>query len=186
MKIRITQSELNECVTNAVKRIMSEGKSNRKNGFEKASKSANRDIEREYRGDGFKSYDKVHKNPKDYSRKGKDKFVWNGDLDEAKIDFTHPDDPYSDDGYDTTSIPDIEDISGFTEIEGEDEKKEPTITIKTDIDEKAEQELIDSILEEYPDAEYDVVEDCPSFNIPKRIKKSFVKFLLDSDVNLVK
>ena len=61
MKVKVTQKELNECITNAVKRVLSESKFDKKRGFEKASKSANRDIERDVFGDGFKSYDKAHK-----------------------------------------------------------------------------------------------------------------------------
>ena len=184
MKLKVTQSELNECISNAFKRVLSEGKTNKKNGFEKGFKSANRDIERDIYGDGFKSYDKPHKTKKDYSRKGKNKFSYDENLDEGVIDFTHPDDEYYDDGYDTEYIPDINDIEGFQEMDGDDEKKEPMLTIKTDI-EKVEGDLIGNILEEYPDAEYDVVDGYVSFNIPKRIKKVFKKYLEDNDVTII-
>ena len=187
MKLKVTRSELNECINNAFKRLMNEGKDKRHNAFEKATKSANREREREIYGDGFKSYDRPHKSPKDYSRKGKGKFVYNGVVDESYIDLSAPgDDNYYDDGYDTDSIPDIKDIVGSEEeYHGEPEKEEPKMAIKTDID-KVEQDLIGEIQEEFPDAEYDIVDDCVAFNIPKRIKKSFVRYLLDNDVNLIK
>lgn len=202
MKLKVTQSELNECFHNAIKRVLSEGKDNRKFGFEKASKSANRDIEREFRGNGFKSYDKVHKSPKDYSRKGKDKFMWNGELDEAINTTDVDDDTFDDDSNDS-----IEGLEGFIDLTSpdddyidneeqddvvyggesyeEDKKEEPMVTIKTDID-KVEQDLINDILEEFPESENDVVEGCIAFNVPTRLKKPFVEYLLNNDVNLIK
>lgn len=93
MKVKISRKELNECIVNAVSRVLSEGKTTKKDGFAKSLKKGNRDVEREYRGDGFKSYDRVHKSQKYYSRKGKNGF--NADaLDEAVIDLIGPEDPY--------------------------------------------------------------------------------------------
>ena len=85
MKIKISNSELKECITNVMNRIISEGKSDRCKGYEKASKKGNRDAEKEIYGDGFKSYDKVHKSQKDYSRKGKGKWKYDDTLNEESF-----------------------------------------------------------------------------------------------------
>ena len=73
MKIKMSRRELNECLTNVFNRIINEGKDRRSNDFEKVTKKSNREIEKDNFGDGFKSYDKIHKSSKDYSRKGKNK-----------------------------------------------------------------------------------------------------------------
>lgn len=63
MKIKVTERELKECLSNVMNRILEEGKT-KKNGIEKAFKKGNRDAEREIYGDGFKSTDRPHKNMK--------------------------------------------------------------------------------------------------------------------------
>lgn len=71
--MKITRQELNECLISAVKRVINESKS-KKVDTSKPFKKANREIEREFKGDGFKSYDRPHKDKKnDYVRKPKHK-----------------------------------------------------------------------------------------------------------------
>ena len=187
MKLKITQKELNECITNAVKRVLSESKFDKKRGFEKASKSANRDLERDVFGDGFKSYDKAHKTPKDYSRKGKNKFsIRNYDeLDESKLDFTSPfDDNYYDDGYEIDA-PDINSVVGGREYSEASEKNDPKVEVRTDINEM-EKELINNILNEFEDVDYDIIDGVVTFIMPKSIRKAVVHYLKDNDVEIIK
>lgn len=183
MKVKVTKKELKECLTNAVTRALNEAKSfKNKNGFEKATKSANREIERDTFGDGFKSYDKVHKSAKDYSRKGKNKFNKHNyeELDEAIIDFNSPDDEnYYDDGYEIEA-PEVTDIIG-----GEEYDDDPQITIKTDLD-KNEHELIQMILGNFDYADRDIVDGSISFTIPKSKRSKFIGFLRDNDINIIK
>ena len=183
MKVKISRKELNECIVNAVSRVLSEGKT-KKDGFAKSMKKGSRDAEREYRGDGFKSYDKVHKTQKDYSRKGKNKFNMDA-LDEAAIDFTVPGDEEFDDGYDMSEIPDINDVVGNSEVYSGEENNVPTITIKTDID-QVERDLINDILNEFEDAEFDVVDDMVAFNIPSNSKRKYISYLKENDVQIMK
>lgn len=190
MKLKVTQSELNECFNNAIKRIVSEGKDKRhtfgKEAFEKATKRANRDVEREYKGDGFKSYSKVHKSPKDYSRKGKDKFVYSGELDEDRLDISSPYDyDFYDDGYDTSEIPYISDYTRGVEFGIDTEKKnEPKVVIKTDID-KVEETLITDILDVFDKAKDDIIDGYVSFVVPESIVKSFTDYLEGNDVTII-
>ena len=187
MKVKVTPQELNECFTNAIKRVINEKKNDYKFGFEKATKSANRDLERDTYGDGFKSYDKVHKTKKDYSRKGKDKFVWNGEIDEERLDLTSPND-YNiyDDGYDTSEIEDIEDVVGGTTYDAYSEgdlEKIPTYTFITNI-ETVEQDLISDILNEFEDADTDVINGDVAFTIAKRRASSLASYLRECDVEI--
>ena len=187
MKLKVTQQELNESIANAIKRVITEKKSDYKFGFEKATKRANREIERDIKGDGFHSYGKVHKSPKDYSRKGKDKFVWNGEIDEERLDLTSPDD-YNiyDDGYDTSEIEDIEDVVGGTIYDAYsagDLEKVPTYTFITNI-ETSEQDLISNILNEFEDADSDVISGDVAFTIEKRRASSLASYLRDCDVEI--
>ena len=72
MKIKVSKSELNECLSRAITRILSEGKDKKIDmGYLKSNRKGNRDAEREMKGDGFKQNTKVHKSQKEYSRKGK-------------------------------------------------------------------------------------------------------------------
>lgn len=89
MKIRLTENELKTIASNVIKKaiidVLNEGKTikkNTKDGYLKASRSANRNIDREFKGDGFKQNTKVHKSPKDYSRKGRNKDSWKNEIDE--------------------------------------------------------------------------------------------------------
>ena len=184
MKVKISRKELNECIVNAVSRVLSEGKT-KKDGFAKSMKKGNRDVEREYRGDGFKSYDIVHKTQKDYSRKGKNKFNMDA-LDEAAIDFTVPGDEEFDDGYDMSEIPDIDDVLVGPEVYDYEEKNIPMITIKTDIDQKTERDLINDILYEFEGAKFDVVDNKVAFDIPSILKKEFISYLRSIDVKIRK
>lgn len=185
MKVKVSRAELKECMMKGIKRAINESKRmNYNDGAIKASKKANRDIERETFGDGFKSYNKVHKSEKQYNRKGKNKFDKNNiPLDEGIFDFNSPeDDNYYDDGYEIEA-PDINDIVGKEDFKGEEEVT--LITIKTDID-KNESELISSILDRFEDAEQDVVNGNISFVIPKQERGKFIGFLRDNDVNILK
>lgn len=190
MKLKVTQSELNECFNNAIKRIVSEGKDKRhtfgKEAFEKATKRANRDVEREYKGDGFKSYNKVHKSPKDYSRKGKDKFVYSGELDEDRLDISSPfDDGYYDDGYDTSEIPNVSDYTRGVEFGSDlENKNEAKVIVRTDID-KVEETLIADILDTFDQAEDDIIDGYVSFIIPQSIVKPFKKYLKANQVEII-
>ena len=190
MKLKVTQSELNECFNNAIKRIVSEGKDKRhtfgKEAFEKATKRANRDVEREYKGDGFKSYNKVHKSPKDYSRKGKDKFVYSGELDEDRLDISSPfDDAYYDDGYDTSEVPNVSDYTRGVEFGSDlENKNEAKVIVRTDID-KVEETLIADILDTFDQAEDDIIDGYVSFIIPQSIVKPFKKYLKANQVEII-
>lgn len=186
MKLRVSKKELNECISNAISRVLNESKT-KKDGFIKATKKANRDIERDTMGDGFKSYNKVHKSQKEYSRKGKNN-SWRNfeELDEAAIDFTVPGDEEFDDGYDMSEIPDLNDVvdyeQGYSEINSDNI---PSVTLRTDINE-VEKDLINDILSEFEDADYDVVEGAVSFTIPKTLKGKFIGFLKDNDVEILR
>lgn len=187
MKVKVTQKELKECITNAVKKVLSESKFDKKRGFEKASKSANRDIERDVFGDGFKSYDKAHKTPKDYSRKGKNKFSMRNydELDESKLDLSSPfDDNYYDDGYEVDA-PDINSVVGGREYSEASEKIDPKVEVGTDISEM-EKELINNILNEFEDVDYDIIDGVVTFIMPKSIRKTVVHYLKDNDVEIIK
>lgn len=85
MKINISESELRPIVEKVVAKVIMESideKKISKDGYLKASRSASRDLEKEFKGDGFKQTDKVHKSPKDYSRKGRGKDDWKKEIDE--------------------------------------------------------------------------------------------------------
>lgn len=91
MKIKVNESELREIAYEMIKKalneIVLEGKTkkiNSDNGYLKANRQANREIEKELKGDGFKSTDKVHKSPKDYSRKGRNKDSWKKEIEMPK------------------------------------------------------------------------------------------------------
>lgn len=189
MKVKITQKELNECITNAVKRVLSESKFDKRHGFEKATKSANRDIERDVFGDGFKSYDKPHKTKKDYSRKGKNKFngrFYDENIDESRLDISSPfDDNYYDDGYDTSEIPNINDYTRGVEFGIDSENKnEPKVVIKTDID-KVEETLITDILDVFDKAKDDIIDGYVSFVVPESIEEPFIEYLKGNDVTII-
>jgi hypothetical protein len=188
MKLKVTQSELNECFHNAIKRVLSEGKDKRKFGFKK----------NEENGPSHKSLKSNNRKPK----YGTQEYFDDLDLYEA-IETTDADD----DTFDDDSNDSIEGLEGFIDLTSpddnyvddeeqddvvyggrsyeEDKKEEPMVTIKTDID-KVEQDLINDILEEFPESENDVVEGCIAFNVPTRLKKPFVEYLLNNDVNLIK
>lgn len=177
MKIKVTNKELKECITNVMERIISEGKSKtRSNGIDKATKKGNRDVEKEIYGDGFKSYDKVHKSQKDYSRKGKGKWKYDEELNEGKLNLNSPDD---------------------MDIEGEDvlaskrhyvdtyaDDTTPAVEVKTDIDE-VETELIDTILSKYDMIDTDRVDGYFTFIVPVKMEKEFIDFLRSEDVNII-
>ncbi len=186
MKLKVTQQELNESIANAIKRVITEKKSDYKFGFEKATKRANREIERDIKGDGFHSYGKVHKSPKDYSRKGKDKFVYSGEIDEDRLDISSPfDDAYYDDGYDTSEIPNVNDYTSGVEFGADSESKnEPKVVVKTDID-KVEETLIADILDAFEQAEDDIVDGYVSFVVPQSIVKPFKKYLKTNQVEII-
>ena len=172
MKLRVSKKELNECISNAISRVLNESKT-KKDGFVKATKKANREIERDTMGDGFKSYNKVHKSQKEYSRKGKNNSWRNFE-------------ELFDDGYDMSEIPDLNDVvdyeQGYSEINSD---STPSVTIRTDINE-VEKDLINDILSEFEDADYDVVEGAVSFTIPKTLKGKFIGFLKDNDVEILR
>ena len=188
MKLKVTQKELNECITNAVRRVLSESKFDKRHGFEKATKSANRDIERDFFGDGFKSYDKPHKTKKDYSRKGKNKFngrFYDENIDESRLDISSPfDDSYYDDGYEVEA-PDINSIVGGHEYDESGQTDEPTVEIRTVINE-TEKELINQILNEFEDIDYDIIDGVITLLVPKSMKKSVIVYLKDNDVEIIK
>ena len=85
MKIIANESELRQITENAVKKALTEiikskkGKDNF-NGYIKANRKASREIEKDYKSDGFKSTNKVHKSIKDYSRKGRNKNSWKNEI----------------------------------------------------------------------------------------------------------
>lgn len=187
MKIKVNKSELNECIVNAINRVLNESKTRKtEDGYLKASRKGNRDAEREMMGDGFKSYNKVHKSQKEYSRKGKNNSWRNYDeLDEAVIDFTVPGDEDFDDGYDMSEIPDISNMTNGKEFQGIEKPAETIVTVITDIN-KSENDLIGDILDTFEDAEYDVVDGMVAFNLPKSIRGKFVGYLKDNDVEVMK
>lgn len=188
MKLKVTQKELNECITNAVRRVLSESKFDKRHGFEKATKSANRDIERDVFGDGFKSYDKPHKTKKDYSRKGKNKFngrFYDENIDESRVDLSSPfDDNYYDDGYEVDA-PDINSIVGGHEYDESGQTDEPTVEIRTDIND-SERELLKQILNEFEDIDFDIIDGVITLLVPKSMKKSVIIYLKDNDVEIIK
>lgn len=176
MKIKVTNRELKECITNVMERIISEGKSKKHDGFDKATKKGNREGEREIYGDGFKSYDKVHKSSKDYSRKGKGKWKYDGELNEDKLNLNSPED---------------------MDIEGEDvlakkrhyvdtysDDTTPGIEVKTDINE-VETELINNILSRFDLVDTDTVDGYFTFIVPVKMEKEFIDFLRSEDVNII-
>ena len=187
MKVKVNRNELNECIVNAISRVLSESKTRKtEDGYLKASRKGSRDAERDMMGDGFKSYNKVHKSQKEYSRKGKNNSWKNYDeLDEAVVDFTVPGDEEFDDGYDMSEIPDISSMTGGKEFQGSDVPAETIVTVITDINEN-ERDLINDILDNYEDAEYDVVDGMVAFNLPKSIRSKFVAYLRDNDVEIMK
>lgn len=193
MKVKVSKKELCEAFCNAATRLLTESKTNKDFGFEKATKRANRDIERDSKGNGFKSYDKVHHSQKDYSRKGKNRFSidnYEDDLDysddmgimgESAIDLSTPDDDnYYDDGYDTSEIPDINDIDGNVEYTDSFDE-EPMVTFLTDIDPQ-ERDLINNILSDNDSVEPDVVSGEVAFNVPKSMAKNFKSYLKSLEV----
>lgn len=93
MKIRINENELKNITYKVVKRALNEMlierktiKKNAKDGYLKASRSGNREADKEINGDGFKQITKVHRSPKDYSRKGRNKDSWKKAIDENDED----------------------------------------------------------------------------------------------------
>ena len=198
MKVKVTQQDLNECIANAIRRVINESKGDYKLGFEKATKRANRDIEREVKGDGFHSYNKIHE-PKKYK---KPKYKnWEEELDEA-ITMTDADDTVYDDETNDT----IDGLEGFVDLTApgddyietdeeddiapvstpyEEDEKVPTVTIKTDIDQRAEQELINLIKNKFETANFDINDGYVAFDVPETIKDEFVGFLEANDVNIM-
>lgn len=84
-----------------------------------------------------------------------------------------------------SEIPDINDVIGNSEVYSGEENNVPTITIKTDID-QVERDLINDILNEFEDAEFDVVDDMVAFNIPSNSKRKFISYLKVNDVQIMK
>ena len=89
MKIKINENELKNISYLAIKKAifdtLNESKTVKKNvkdGYLKAVRAGNREANRELNGDGFKQITKVHKSPKDYSRKGRNKNSWKKEIDE--------------------------------------------------------------------------------------------------------
>lgn len=93
MKTNIKESELRPIVEKAVKRaLLDEAKSFKdkkpwEKDYVKANRKGSRDADLE-NDNGFKANTKVHKSPKDYSRKGKNNKPWEEELDEAVNIFT--------------------------------------------------------------------------------------------------
>lgn len=89
MKINISENELKKITSEMIEKVLleviKEGKTKKfnKDGYLKASRSGSRDAEKEIKGDGFKSNNKVHKSPKDYNRKGKNQNSWKTEIDES-------------------------------------------------------------------------------------------------------
>lgn len=178
MKIKVTNRELKECIANVMERIISEGKSKTRDGFDKASKKGNRDDEREVYGDGFKSYDKVHKSHKDYTRKNKwGKKGYEEELNEDRLNFTHPED--------MDIVPDSKPFIKYNyEYDPSEEHSIDAVEIKTDIDE-VETDLIDTILSNFDLVEKDIVDGYITFVVPDRMKEEFIDFLRSEDVNII-
>lgn len=178
MKIKVTNRELKECIANVMERIISEGKSKTRDGFDKASKKGNRDGEREVYGDGFKSYDKVHKSQKDYTRKNKwGKKGYEEELNEDRLNFTHPED--------MDIVPDSKPFIKYNyEYDPSEEHSIDAVEIKTDIDE-VETDLIDTILSNFDLVEKDIVDGYITFVVPDRMKEEFIDFLRSEDVNII-
>ena len=177
MKIKVTNRELKECITNVMERIISEGKSKTRDGFNKATKKGNRDGEREIYGDGFKSYDKVHKSQKDYSRKGKGKWKYDEELNEDRLNFTHPED--------MDIVSDSKPFIKYNhEYDPSEERSIDAVEIKTDIDE-VETDLIDTILSNFDLVEKDIVDGYITFVVPDKMKEEFIDFLRSEDVNII-
>lgn len=93
MKIRINENELKNITYKVVKTALNEMlierktiKKNAKDGYLKASRAGNREADKEINGDGFKQITKVHRSPKDYSRKGRNKDSWKKAIDENDED----------------------------------------------------------------------------------------------------
>lgn len=168
MKLKVTQSELNECFNNAIKRIISEGKDKR-HAFEKDA------FEKETNG-------KLHK-LKPYSRKN---YKYEEQLDEDRLDISSPfDDGYYDDGYDTSEIPNVSDYTRGIEFGDDNESKnDPKVVVKTDID-KVEETLIADILDTFDQAEDDIVDGYVSFIVPQSIVKPFKKYLRTNQVEII-
>ena len=176
MKIKVTNRELKECFTNVMERIISEGKSKKHDGFDKASKKGNRDGEREVYGDGFKSYDKVHKSPKDYSRKGKGKWKYDEELNEDRLNLNSPDD------MDIEGEDVLAKKRHYVDTYGDDTT--PGVEVKTDINE-VETELINNILSNFDLVDTDIVDGYFTFIVPVKMKKEFIDFLRSEDVNII-
>ena len=177
MKIKVTNRELKECITNVMERIISEGKSKTRDGFNKATKKGNRDGEREIYGDGFKSYDKVHKSQKDYSRKGKGKWKYDEELNEDRLNFTRPED--------MDIVPDSKPFIKYNhEYDPSEEHSINAVEVKTDIEE-VETDLIDTILSNFDLVEKDIVDGYITFVVPDKMKEEFINFLRNEDVNII-
>lgn len=198
MKVKISAKVLQECIANAIDRVINEKKGGHKHGFEKASKSANRDIEREIYGDGFKSYDKPHKSKKDYKREKFDIKKWQDDgkldenLNEYRFQMASPFDDAAADNRDPYEIIDDEadavvngnayrDVSKLFNFD--DEKEAPTITLVTNIEEQ-ERDFINKVLEEFEDAELDFINGEVSFIIPRSKAGQLSRFLTNNDVEI--
>lgn len=177
MKIKVTNRELKECIANVMERIISEGKSKKHDGFYKATKKGNREGEREIYGDGFKPTDKVHKSLKDYSRKGKGKWKYDEELNEDRLNFTHPED--------MDIVSDSKPFIKYNhEYDPSEERSIDAVEIKTDIDE-VETGLIDTILSNFDLVEKDIVDGYITFVVPDRMKEEFINFLRSEDVNII-
>lgn len=182
MKIKVTNRELKECITNVMERIISEGKSKTRDGFDKATKKGNRDGEREVYGDGFKSYDKVHKSQKDYTRKGKGKWKYDEELNEDRLNLSNPYDME----IEAELIPFKHTKGEYSEVEFNDEN---FIRIKTDIDD-IETDTINKILFNFEmvKKDNDTIDGCVIFWVPKEpkdLKGKFINFLREEHVNII-
>ena len=156
MKIKVTERELKECLSNVMNRILEEGKT-KKNGFEKAFKKGNRDAEREIYGDGFKSSDRVHKNLK----KGQDKWKYdrNGIYENDSYDMENP-----------------EYIDKCVEIKTDLDK------IETNIIDSVHQEF-DT---DYYTIGEDMVDGYFTFIVPENNKEELINYLINEwDVNII-
>lgn len=177
MKIKVSNRELKECITNVMNRIISEGKSKTRSiGIDKATKKGNRDAEKEIYGDGFKSYDKVHKSQKDYSRKGKGKWKYDEELNEDRLNLNSPED------VDIEGEDVLNKQRFYTDYQENDTT--PGIEVKTDIQD-VETELIDKILSNFELVDTDNVDGYFTFIVPVKMEGEFIDFLRSEDVNII-
>jgi hypothetical protein len=166
MKVKVSRQELNECLNRAINRVLSEAnyKSKREDGFNKASKSANRDMEREYRGDGFKCYDRVHDSEKHYNRRKMPKINKNNYMDiEEAIETSNP---YDDMPYN----PNVE--YGYEDIIRNDDNQKIYRRLSTNLEE-GEVEIIKTILQYVNGAKMDIDNNRVVFIVPSKEVKTF-------------